>query len=305
METGILLESGTNELEILEFCIGNNSYGINVAKVKEILTYAKPTPVPNADPCIEGIFMPRDEIITLINLPKKLGFEQPIGNSDMNIVTNFNKLHVAFHVNSVVGIHRVSWKDIIKPDATICGAAHGVSTGIIKLNEKLIIILDFEKIVTDISPETGLKTTDIDHLGNRVRNSIPILLAEDSNLLNHLIMDCLRRAGYVNVLTTENGQEAWDLLTKFKEEKTLEQKVRLVITDIEMPLMDGHRLTKLIRSDDAFANIPVVIFSSLINDEMRRKGESLGAAAQLTKPEIGSLVEALDRILGIHYPEQA
>lgn len=300
METSILLESGTNELEILEFCIGNNSYGINVAKVKEILPYTKPTPVPNAHPCIEGIFMPRDEIITLIDLSQKLGFPQPIKESDMSIVTNFNKLHVAFHVNSVVGIHRVSWSDIIKPDATICGTAHGISTGIIKLNGKLMIILDFEKIVTDINPETGLKSTSIDHLGIRTRNSIPILIAEDSALLNQLITECLVRSGYTNITTTSNGQEAWDLLCDYKEKGVLKEKVKLVITDLEMPMMDGHRLTKLIRSDSYFEQIPVVIFSSLINEDMRRKGEALGAAAQLTKPEIGELVAALDRILGIY-----
>lgn len=300
MEKGILLESGTNELEILEFCIGNNSYGINVAKVKEILTYMQPTPVPNADPCIEGIFMPRDEIITLINLPKKLGFEQPVSPTDMNIITNFNNLHVAFHVNSVVGIHRLSWSDIIKPDATLCGSAHGISTGIVKLNGKLIIIIDFEKIVTDINPETGLKSSAMNHLSGRYRNDIPILLAEDSHLLNQLITNCLKQAGYVNITTTENGREAWDLLSKYKAAGCLNDKVRLVITDIEMPEMDGHHLTRLIREDHDFEQIPVVIFSSLINDEMRRKGESLGAAAQLTKPEIGNLVDAIDRLLGVY-----
>ncbi len=299
METGILLESGTNELEILEFCIGNNSYGINVAKVQEILPYSKPTPVPNSDPCIEGIFMPRDKLITLIDLPRKIGFPQEVTRTDMSIVTNFNNLHVAFHVNSVVGIHRVSWANIIKPDATICGYAHGISTGIVKLNDKLIIILDFEKIVTEISPETGLKTTDIEHLGTRTRNSIPIVIAEDSALLNKLITECLQHAGYSNITTTANGQEAWDLLCSYRDQNMLDEKVKLVITDIEMPMMDGHRLTKLIRTDHTFEKIPVVIFSSLINEDMRRKGESLGAAAQLTKPEIGKLVEALDQILGI------
>lgn len=300
METGILLESGTNELEILEFCIGNNSYGINVAKVKEILTYTKPTPVPNAHPCIEGIFMPRGEMITLINLSKVIGFPQPSKENDMSIVTNFNKLHVAFHVNSVAGIHRVSWSDIIKPDATVCGSAEGISTGIIKLENKLIIILDFEKIVTDISPETGLKTTEINHLETRSRNSIPVVIAEDSPLLNRLITDCLERAGYSNITSTTNGQEAWDLLCDYKNKGTLDENVKLVITDIEMPAMDGHRLTKLIRSDSELQELPIVIFSSLINDEMRRKGEELGATAQLSKPEIGELVESLDQILGIY-----
>jgi len=96
---------------------------------------------------------------------------------------------------------------------------------------------------------------------------------------------------------TTNGQEAWDKLNEYKTEGTLEQKVKLVITDIEMPQMDGHHLTKLIKDSSAFSHIPVVIFSSLVNDEMRRKGEALGADAQLSKPEIGHLVEAIDKIL--------
>lgn len=300
METGILLESGTNELEILEFCIGTNSYGINVAKVREILPYTKPTPVPNAHPCIEGIFMPREELITLVDLPKTLGFPQSVQENDMSIITNFNKLNVAFHVNSVVGIHRLSWADVMKPDATICSSAHGISTGIVKLNGKLVIILDFEKIVTEINPETGLKSNSIHHLRIRKRNEVPIVLVEDSPLLNHLIMECLEEAGYTNITTTSNGQEAWDLLCQYKERGNTTELVKLVITDLEMPRMDGHRLIKLVRSDAELENIPVVIFSSLINDDMRRKGEMLGATAQLTKPEIGDLVNSIDRILGIY-----
>ena len=96
---------------------------------------------------------------------------------------------------------------------------------------------------------------------------------------------------------TTNGQEAWDQLVKFKKEGDPAEKVQCIITDIEMPQMDGHRLTKLVKSDDKLKNIPVVIFSSLVNEEMRRKGESLGADAQLTKPEIGSLVEAIDELI--------
>ncbi len=299
METGILLESGTNELEILEFKVGNNYYGINVAKIKEILPYQVPTPIPNAHPCIEGIFMPRDQIISIISLEKclKLTSDSPV-SQDMYIVTNFNKLNTAFHVNGVLGIHRVSWADIAKPDSTINTEGAGVATGIIRLDKRLIIILDFEKIVSDISPETGLKVSDIEHMSNRSRNNLPILIAEDSPLLSKLIYDCLFKAGYNNICLNNNGLEAWNKLNEYKESGDLESKVACVITDIEMPQMDGHRLTKLIKDDPAFQNIPVVIFSSLVNEEMRRKGESLGADAQLSKPEIGSLVEAIDKLLG-------
>lgn len=298
METNILLESGTNELEILEFKVGNNYYGINVAKIKEILTYKKPTPIPNSHPCIEGIFMPRDTIISIIDLAKCLNLPPSKDeSSDMFIVTNFNKLHTAFHVHSVVGINRVSWADIVKPDETVNTAGVGVATGIIKLDEKLIILLDFEKIVSEISPETSLRISQVEKMGKRERIQSPIMIVEDSPLLSKLIHDCLIKAGYENVITTYNGQEAWDKLNEFKEQGKLKESVSCIITDIEMPIMDGHRLTKLVKDSADFSYLPVVIFSSLVNEEMRRKGEALGADAQLSKPEIGMLISEIDRLI--------
>ena len=296
MDTNILLENGTNELEVLEFRLAGNSYGINVAKIREIINYQPVTPVPNSHPSIEGIFMPRDTMITAIDLKNCLQRGQS-EEGGLFIVTNFNKLDIAFHVEQVVGIHRVSWTEIIKPDVTISNSEDGVSTGIIKMNGKLIIILDFEKIVADINPETGLKITEIDALGERTRNDVPILIAEDSPLLNKLIVDSLKKAGYHNLIHTENGQEAWDIICDCKEKGTLEEHVQCVITDIEMPLMDGHRLTRLIREDSELKDIPIIIFSSLVNDDMRRKGESLGADAQLSKPEIGNLVKVIDKLV--------
>ena len=296
MDTKILLENGTNELEVLEFKLDGNAYGINVAKIKEIINYMDVTPVPNAHPSIEGIFMPRDTMITAIDLKNCLqrGVSQAGG---LFIITNFNKLDVAFHVDSVVGIHRVSWKEIIKPDSTVSTTEEGISTGIIKLDGRLIIILDFEKIMTDINPETGLKMTEIDELGERGRYDVPILIAEDSPLLNKLIVDSLHKAGYTNLIHTENGQQAYDVVQDCKREGTLKDHVQCIITDIEMPIMDGHRLTKLVKEDDETKDIPVVIFSSLVNDEMKRKGESLGADAQLSKPEIGNLVRVVDKLV--------
>lgn len=296
MDTNILLENGTNELEVLEFTLAGHHYGINVAKIREILTYQPVTPIPNAHPSVEGIFMPRDTMITVINLRNCLGL--PDADIDgLFIITNFNKLNIAFHVDEVCGIHRLSWADIIKPDSTINVQESGVSTGVIKLEDRLIVILDFEKIVTDISPETGLQVSDIDELEERNRSDAPIMIAEDSPLLCKLITDCLKKAGYVKLIINSTGQEAWDKLCEFRNNGDLDEKVHMVITDIEMPLMDGHRLTKLIKEDDELKHIPVIIFSSLVNEEMRRKGEMLGADAQLTKPEIGKLVSAIDELM--------
>lgn len=296
MDTKILLENGTNELEVLEFELDGNPYGINVAKIKEIIPYQKVTPVPNSHPSIEGIFMPRDDMITAIDLKNCLqrGVSSEGG---LFIITNFNKLDIAFHVDQVRGIHRVSWEHIIKPGATVSSAEESISTGIVKIEDRLIIILDFEKIVTDINPETGLKISEISELGERARSNVPILIAEDSILLNKLIVDSLKKAGYDNLIHVANGQDAWNIICECKENGTLKDHVQCVITDIEMPMMDGHRLTKLIKSDEATKDIPIVIFSSLVNDEMKRKGEALGANAQLSKPEIGNLVRVVDSLV--------
>ena len=225
-------------------------------------------------------------MITAIDLKNCLGRGES-EKKGLFIVTNFNKLDIAFHVETVLGIHRVSWRDIIKPDITISAADESVATG----------ILDFEKIVSDINPETGLKMSELSELGERTRSSVPILIAEDSPLLNKLIVDSLKSAGYVNLIHTENGQQAYDVITQCKEDGTLDQHVRCIITDIEMPEMDGHRLTKLVKTDDATKDIPVIIFSSLVNDDMKRKGEALGADAQLSKPEIGNLVKIVDELV--------
>lgn len=296
MDTNILLESGTNELEILEFALGRNRYGINVAKIREILSYQPVTPIPHANPCVEGIFMPRDVMITVISLKRCIGIPED-EKEGLFIITNFNKLNIAFHVDEVIGIHRVSWEDIIKPDSTINSDDSGVSTGVVKLNDNLVVILDFERIVTDISPETGLKISDLDDYEGHDRSENPILIAEDSTLLSKLITDCLKKAGYTKQIVTANGQEAWNKICDFKRRGVLDSMVHCIITDIEMPLMDGHRLTKLVKTDDEARAIPLVIFSSLVNDEMRRKGEQLGADAQLTKPEIGKLVETIDSLV--------
>ena len=202
-------------------------------------------------------------------------------------------------MDEVQGIHRVSWTEIMKPSTTMAGGMDGVSTGIVKKDDKLIIILDLERIIAEINPEVAIKLGDVQALAGRKRIDIPILIAEDSALLNRLIVQALETAGYTDLTHTENGQQAWDLINEWKEKGILDRKVQCVITDIEMPVMDGHRLTRLIKTDEELSWLKVVIFSSMINDDLRRKGEQLGADAQLTKPEIGSLVSAVDKLLGV------
>ena len=295
---GILLESGTNEIEVMKFTVLGEFYGINVAKVQEIIMSEKVKPIPHANPPVEGIFKPRDELITVINLAKYLtGDDRENGPRDLFIVTNFNKMTVAFRVDSIEGISRISWKDIQKPDKTIANGDDSVATGIAQCGKELVIILDFEKIVAEIAPETTIQVTDVDKMGDRPICNSPIVIAEDSILLSKMIDDSLERAGFTNVKNFSNGQEAWDYLSQIHNDSDLYDKVNLVITDIEMPEMDGHRLTKLIKDDEHLKKIPVIIFSSLINEQMRQKGKELGADEQLSKPEIGHLITVMDELL--------
>ena len=296
---GILLESGTNEIEVMQFTINNSLYGINVAKVKEIIVSAPVKSMPHAHPAVEGIFKPRDLVITVVDLPRYLlGVETEKGPKDLFIVTNFNKMNIAFRVHTVVGISRISWKDIQKPDKTMSGGNEGVATGIAQCGSDLVTILDFEKIVAEIAPETTIQMSEIDQLGERQRSDAAILVAEDSVLLSKMIEEALHKSGYVNTRMFPDGQELWNYLNSIRGEK-LDKNVSLVITDIEMPQMDGHRLTKLIKDDREFTHLPLIIFSSLITEEMRRKGKELGADEQMSKPEIGHLVRVIDHLLDV------
>ncbi len=293
----ILLESGTNELEVMEFTIGDRHFGINVAKIVEIMQYGPVTPMPNSNPFVEGIFKPRDKIMTVIDLGSYMGF--PASDTierSIFIITNFNKSNTAFHVHAVDGIHRISWESIEKPDPTIYGGEEGLATGIARFDNRLITILDFEKILADISPDTGIQIEDVKTLGKRSIDDRPILIAEDSPLLEKMIQECLEQAGFVNLTMCTNGKEAWDLLQKYKSTgDSITNHVCCIVTDIEMPKMDGHRLLKCIREDDVLKVLPVIVFSSLINEEMKIKGNMLGATAQITKPEIANLINLIDK----------
>lgn len=195
--TGILLETGTNEIEIMEFTINGNLYGINVAKVREIMMSAPVKPMPHSHFAVEGIFKPRDAVLTVVDLPYYLtGQAGEKGARDLFIVTNFNKMVIAFRVHTVVGISRISWADIQKPDKTISGGKEGVATGIAQCGDELVTILDFEKIVAEIAPETSIQMSEIDMLGSRHRCNSPVLVAEDSTLLASMIKEALTKAGY-------------------------------------------------------------------------------------------------------------
>ena len=294
---GILLETGTNEFEIVEFSIGPVSYGINVAKVREVINPLPVTKMPNVHPWVDGIFTLRGRVMPLVNLPRCLGAESST-TSPKVIVSELNNYFVAFLVDEVSRIHRISWTSMEQPPNI---ANSEMVVGIIKMAEKMVVLLDFEKIVADINPEMNEKFNQITSAAPNImdiRKNKTLLVAEDSRMLRDLLLGTLHNAGYANVILTENGQDAWQTIEKLAADgEPIENKLQLVITDIEMPQMDGHHLTKRIKENEKFKHLPVIIFSSLINEEMRLKGQSIGANGQVSKPEIVELIDLVDKFI--------
>ena len=294
MESNILLESGTNELEVLEFKVGEQSFGINIAKVTEIMNYQPVIPVPDSPPEFEGVFTPRDTVISVIDLHKVLKKQTPDPEHDLLIVCHFNQMDMGFHVSSVKGIQRISWEDIEKPPAMSGDGANNIATGIAKFKDRIILILDFEKICSDLNRTAVLDTSGVKSNG-RDKSDKHIVIAEDSPFLNTLIVNTLHEAGYKNVVHFDNGKDAWEYISGHKAlGGNIRTHISCLISDIEMPQMDGHHLTKLIKDDPYLKDIPVFLFSSLINDQMRIKGQSVGADAQFSKPQIGGLIKHID-----------
>ncbi|HEY9570269.1 MAG TPA: chemotaxis protein [Metalysinibacillus sp.] len=299
-QTGILLESGTNELEIVEFDVANNKFGINVIKVKEIIQPIPVIFVPHAHEHVEGIIQLRGEVLPVVDMLKVLGINNVERSPQQKyIVAEFNKQRVVFHVDNVTQIHRISWDQIEKPSDMYQGGASQV-IGVIKQNDQMILLLDFERIMLEINPESGINVESVKKLGKRDRSDKKIVVAEDSPLLRKLLHDTLSEAGYANVDFFENGRDAYnylETLVKADPSKDITQHVQMIITDIEMPQMDGHHLTRKIKEHPDLAVLPVIIFSSLITDDLRHKGERVGAEDQISKPEIAELILRIDQLI--------
>ena len=284
----------------MEFTMAGDAFGINVAKVTEIMRHAKITPMTLSHPCIDGVFMPREKLITIINLPRYMALpESENPEQDMFMLTNFDNVNAAFRVHTVEGMHRIKWNNVEKPSSIVYGSNDSVVTGTVKIDDRIITIIDFEKVLFDINPETGLQISEVQRMNTREVITKPIVVVEDSVFLRRMLLECLEAAGYSNITSFDNGQDAWDYLEKIRGEcleniTPIEKKVSIIITDIEMPRMDGHHLTKLVKSDDVLSKIPVIVFSSLIDDTQKQFGAQLGVNAHLSKPQIGTLISTLD-----------
>ena len=300
MTSDILLESGTGEVEVIEFRANDVNYAINVIKVKEIIDMPASgvTKMPESKKEIAGLILCRDEILPVIDLKYILNREKSSELGQRLIVCEFNKVKVAFNIDDIIGVHRIKWSDIRKPNNMF---DESLAVGNIVLNGKIIVMLDFEKIVTDISPKSGISEDRLVSIEYKDRSELKLVLADDSPLIRKLLRETLTKAGFTNMKIFDDGEQALDYLEGLKKDlgKSFVKEVQLLITDIEMPQMDGLTLTRKVKEDEVLKRLPVIIFSSLITDDLRHKGESVGADAQLSKPEIEELIGVVDQLLGI------
>ncbi|MDH5542935.1 MAG: chemotaxis protein [Nitrospinota bacterium] len=308
-KTGILLESGTNELEIVEFQINYNDehgnivpsyYGVNVAKVKEIIkTPPKFSDVPKAHPSIIGVINLRGKIIPIVNLPQWLDKEDDGSTCKRVIITEFNRILTGFMVHEVARIHRVSWTSVETPAGIMNQAEKECITGMVKFDEKILMMLDFERIVSEINPDMG-RVSKIDIRSSGKRAGKTIFIAEDSAFVRKQMSEMLKTAGY-RVFTASNGREALTKLTTAAEEarkssRQIKSYLNLIITDIEMPAMDGLHLVTNLKKHDVLKDVPVVVYSSLVTDENKKKWKSIGVDHFLSKPDLAKLVHHVDRL---------
>lgn len=296
INNNILLESGTGEVEIIEFEVNNKSYCINVLKTKEIITLETITSIPNSHDSIAGMGLFRESIIPVIDLSHVLDnkkIENP--TNSMALLCEFNKLTVVFLVDRVLGIRRVKWDDIAAPNDLF---KNSLSIGNIVINKKIITLLDFEKIVIDISSNDNFYTeSSRDIRLDDKRKKINLMLVDDSKIIREMLHDVLEQAGYTNLMFFNDGMEAYNFLLALKGEEgnNFSNRINALITDIEMPKMDGHTLTRKLKEDNILKSLPIIIFSSLITDDLYYKGKSVGADDQVSKPSLDKLVSIIDK----------
>lgn len=293
LDKEILLESGTNEVELLVFRVGKLRLGINVAKVREVLSYQRLTRLPNSHPSVVGCFQLRDVVAPCVSLHQHLLGTAPERENCKVILAEFNGGQTAFLVDEVERIHRVSWEHVL-PAPEVVAKAEAPITAVTTIDHQLITILDFETIVMEISDDGGYADIVANPRGVD-RGSRRLLVADDSPTVRAAAQSTLQQSGYTRLEVFDNGRAAWDWL--LARATAGEEVVDLVISDIEMPSMDGLHLTRNIKEHPQLRSIPVVLFSSILTPDNQRKGKSVGADAQITKPELAKVVELADGLI--------
>lgn len=296
----ILLEAGTNEMEMLVFTVGGSKYGINVAKIREIIRGVNITKVPLTFEAIEGSFQLRDEVLTLVNLSTYLETpsKEVVPEDRLVIVMELSDLRVGVLVDEVERIYRRTWSEIEPPPPVILNSGTPI-TGVTHIEDEIILIIDFETIMLDLLGKRGPDEETDEEIGSdQVEASkVKLLLADDSPIIRRGVEKLLKNHGFENLVVCTDGAKAWSAI-----EKTLagdEPLFDLILTDIEMPGLDGLHLTKKIRENERMDGTKVILFSSIVNEQNDNKGESVGANAQIAKNSDHLIINTIHNLLGM------
>lgn len=302
----ILLESGTNEMEIIEFYLGKQPFGINVQKLREIIPYdpSAVTRLPDTAASLLGTLLLRGRTIPLLDLKAHIDVKPSAGKDAevrrVVLVCEFNNRTNGFLVDGVNQIHRVSWEQV-QPMSIFLDQYQPRFTGCINIDQRDILIVDLEHIVAEIDPEAAMDYEQVEDSSQiatpETRRQKRLMLAEDSAIIRAGIQKVLKGAGYEQIQIFDNGNDCYKAIRALKEKGEIQENLQLVISDIEMPQMDGLTLCRKIKEEMGLKELKVIMFSSLINEQMAHKCDRVGADGRVTKPQIPELVELLDNLL--------
>jgi two-component system chemotaxis response regulator CheV len=309
------LKVGANELELVivkmfnklpDGTIEDYSYGVNVAKVREIIPMPTVTKVPDMPEYAEALAEVRGEVIPIVNLAKWLKFGV---SDDMNlrpkvVILDMLGTTVGMIVHDVERIRRIKWDQIKLPPALLRAKHSGRITGVTKLEDatdSLLLILDLENVISEIGALSQRKEIALEELEKTARKKLAgnVLIADDSGVARKILKEHLEQMG-LHVIPANDGKEAYNILKDFLSrigDKPITDYVQLVITDVEMPEMDGLTFTKSIKSDPKLQILPVIINTSLSGPENKGKAQSVGADGYLVKFDPTLLFKEISRFL--------
>lgn len=295
--------AGANRLEVLLFSLGHNQntgrdevFGINVFKVREVLNAPEITRAPDMPPAVEGLVSLRGVMVPVVNVAKFCGMsvEKP---PTVLIVTEYNKQTQALLVDSVEHILRMEWNEIKVPPPMLAHQFGGLLTAVTEIQDnRIVMILDVERVLA----ETDQFGKDIDDMKGieKIEDDLTILYADDSSMARKQIETTLTHLG-IKHIGTRNGSEAWSTLLDYKDralamDKPITEFISAVLTDVEMPEMDGYVLTKNIKNDPVLGKLPILMHSSLSADANISMGKTVGADIYVAKFSAKELSESIN-----------
>lgn len=298
--------AGTNKLEILMFSLGKDTrssreetFGINVFKVREVMRIPQITRAPDMPKFVEGMVSLRGVLVPIVDLASYIGIDTE-SHREIMIVTEYNGQTQGFLVKAVDNILRLDWSAMRVPPTMLVAEMGGLVTAITELQDsRLVMMLDVEKILSE--------TTHFDNNENISKLVKPfgkertVFFADDSAVARSQIARTLD-AMQVKYISSINGRQAWDELSKMADSAeathtSLKDVIQVILTDVEMPEMDGYMLTRKIKADQRFANIPVLMHSSLSGESNQQLGRTVGVDAYVPKFEPQKLAQILTRLL--------